>query len=284
MRHRFSIGLSILAIGALAFASCSSSPDPAPAAKPPSAAAPPSAKDEDLIQGKWVCVEHSEDGVKVPGGGGVRAVFTAKEAKIGSEQGAAIYQYRLLGGGPPKRCDLTIPEVFTRHIAYELNGDTLILASHLEENQDTPAPKSISAAPGLSVSKFRRAELAAKEEKPGNAEEVVALAVLRQQLSGYRELFEKKKYEEILQEMIGPDLRRKLADSPEEKAQFLRRMKGMGESFAKLLAAIETQRPVFNAPRTRATYDVRLIHFDGLPSMAQLKFYREESAWYMGDR
>lgn len=280
---RFSF-LWLLAMGALTFAACGKGGDaPKLAVQSPVS----TAQDEVLIQGKWLCFEYSEDGVRVPGGGGIRAVFTAQEAKIGSESGAFAYSYKLHSDTAPKSCELSVPGLAKRRIAYDLKGDLLILASHLAEDEDLSAPKSLEPAPGISISKFRRFDPAiplASAAKPLSAEEDVALSVLRQQLSSFRELFEKQQYEEILAEMISPDTRRKLQESKAEKEQFLSRMKKLGENFAKLLAAIETQRPVFNATRTRASFDTRLIHFDGLPGMAQVTFQKEGDAWYMAER
>lgn len=282
MRLPHAIAFPLLAVGSLAAVSCGPTADaPKLSVSAPSA----SAKDEDRIQGRWVCFEYSEDGVRAPAGGGVRAVFTEREAKIGSEHGAMAYQYRLHSGESPKRCELIVPGVFTRRIAYKLEGDLLILASHLAEDQDTPAPKSLEPAPGISVSKLRRLEpgmkLSAKEEKPSSADEEVALAVLRQQLAAYRELFEQQKYDQVIEEMIALDTRRKLKESPQDKEQFVARMKQMGPAFAQLLGVIETQRPQFTTSRNRATYDIRLIHFDGLPGMPHLSFQKEGDAWLM---
>ena len=114
-------------------------------------------------------------------------------------------------------------EVFTRHVAYSLQSDILPRGSHLAEDQAAPAPKSLEPAPGLSVSKFRRAEHvaapadAAKGEKPVSAEDEVALA--RRQIAAFAEARARGEGVAVVDGRIGENLHVAVAEALIGKAE-----------------------------------------------------------------
>ncbi|MGO8688640.1 MAG: hypothetical protein ACLQLG_03320 [Thermoguttaceae bacterium] len=240
------------------------------------------ASDEQLIQGHWVAVESSDRGKEMPNPGEVHAVFTDKEVKISSPRGGAAWEYHLDPSSDPKHCDLGGPmTIMPFRASYRLEGDTLLLAFPISSRGTYPT--NFEPAEGMITHRFRRAEAARPASaKATTAEETEELKDLRKDIKEMSGLLEAKKYQEFCDRAFTVEQQKKMGPKGLEGA--VEHLKKAGPSFLKLLGVLMEQHPTFDATQTQATFDIRAIHFNGLPGLPMLRFIQVEDKWYINEK
>ncbi len=238
--------------------------------------------DEQLIQGHWVGVDYSVGGKVMPNPGETHAVFTDKEVKISASGGGAAYEYHLDPSSDPKHCDLVLPGMtIGLHGSYRLEGDTLTLA-YASSSKGT-YPTSFEPAEAVITHRFHRAEATRPASaKATTAEETDDLKDLRKDIKEMSGLLEAKKYQEFCERAFTAEQQKKMGPKGLEGA--VEHLKKAGPSFVKLLRALMDQRPTFDATQTQATFDIRAIHFNGLPGFPMIRFIQVEDKWYINER
>lgn len=285
------IPLSVLSEGDRAFIAKAS-----PAAPMPKPAQPvfqvTTQTDQDLIRGAWICERHWEDGIEIPNPSDLRAVFLEKECKIGGEQQGMSYYFKLDPKQNPKQCDFkdTFGAGFDFPAIYEIKGDTLKISRQLSFGSSMPAvaPKDFKPAENVSVAIYRRAakwleENPKRAAKPLEPEAEAGLQSLRKDVAALRKLLEEEKYEEFARKLFPPSaIDRELAEG-ERRKDSMERMKNTRGSWIKLLKALETETPVLNFAGSKAVFDLRLIHFEGLNPINRLALEKTGGKWHVAE-
>jgi uncharacterized protein (TIGR03067 family) len=213
-------------------------------------------------------------GKAVPNGDEARAVFTDTELWLSNTGGGTTYSYRLDPRATPKRCELRVLPLevgITWHAIYRLDANRLTIAMPFQQRgKNNPRPTSFDPAKDRTVYEFRRLDDKSQRidelaELPSELDQA-ALTELRKALRTAAELLAAGRMEEFAQQFVVPlhpeaaPRATEHAGAPDKAA--LERARGL----AKLFGILATERPTFNAECTRATYDLRLVHVDGLPT------------------
>jgi uncharacterized protein (TIGR03067 family) len=249
-------------------------------AKPSSPAMP---RDEEQIQGDWVCTEFSQDNVTDATGRGFHAVFTDKEVKISNRKGGTVYKYRIDQNFNPGRCELSLGEVICIHGIYRLQGGVLTLA--LPKSTKGAYPDDFGHGEGRATYLFRRAADSAHRGDAGALakEQAEALLALRKDLRELIALLDAEQYREFLEHLSPPQEREEAIRHFKEAARTKSKeeLRKWYAPFAKMLGAISAERPAFDTTITRATFDLRGIHFNGLPGLHEICWHKVVERWYL---
>ncbi len=117
--------------------------------------------------------------------------------------------------------------------------------------------------------------------KRRSAQEKEALAGQRTEIAENVKRLEEKKYSEFAEHFFPPEARDAMKQRPNRTEEMLKLMEERGPLLAKLLRTLSTDSPTFNADCSRATYDLRAIHVNGLPGALTLTFVKAGDHWYM---
>ena len=233
------------------------------------------------------------DGKAIPKPGECHAVFTDKEMKIssahdGTEEGtyeANVFGYRLYPTSEPKNCGLWLLRNRSNTTAipgaasYRLEKNSLTFVRQMSPEADYPA--TFEPGKGRRTYLFSRAEsIHTAPPKPLSKEETAALEGLRKDLTEAIGLLEAKKYRAFLDRFLTPEERNRQGDLEDT----LEEMKELGPPFAKLLPILLTERPSFNASRTRVTYDLHGIHVNGLKGKSDLCCTKIDGKWFLENK
>jgi uncharacterized protein (TIGR03067 family) len=239
--------------------------------------------DEAQVRGHWICVEYSENGRTIPNSE-IHALFTDKELKLSYSWGAAVYEYRFDPQSSPKHCDLTRPRgpgVFYRAI-YSLEGGKLRLCTPMVVNNNTPYPTSLEPGKGHVTYTFKRLEKEVqRDEALLSLQQKEALAGQRKEMAENIKRLEEKNYSEFMEHIFPPEARDAIKKRKNGTEEMLKYAEERGPMFAQLLRTLLTEIPTFNSDATRATYDLREIHFNGLPGQPNLTLIKAGDHWYV---
>jgi uncharacterized protein (TIGR03067 family) len=256
------------------------SSNPANGSTAPSAQAQKGPSDDSKrIQGHWVCVQGTEDGKAIPNGGGGRAVFTEKEVKLGG----TAFTYRLDPTSNPKHCLLEITQVGVPfHAVYSLKDDTLTLV--MPKSSGAAYPNDMKPAQGRDTYVFRRADKSggakdAAASKAPSLKDLEATKSLRKDLAEAIRLLNEEKYQEFYERISTPEDRKAMEQRKGAMEDMLSVMKERGPKMAKLLGIVSELQPTFDESKTRATYDLRAVHVDGVPGHSSMRFVKIGDHW-----
>lgn len=241
--------------------------------------------DADLIQGKWICVKQWEHGIENALPNKLRAVFLQSECKFSGLNSGNSFQYKIDFWKSPKRIDFTEPLAeFNLPAIYELTGDTLKIAT-----SDDGAPKDFQPSKRGVVTIYQRAEKVLAEQggnqpKALSPEELAALASLRKDLARLRQLLEDGKYEEFVREFSLASEVERYTSSAQAMLELLRHYKKHGPILAKFIKLLEAEVPTFSFDCTKAYFDTRLLHVEGMPGYDQLRLEQIDGKWRSRDK
>lgn len=282
-KRTLALVLSWAVIGSSCFGQSDSSPTPPQSKDTPATAAkaieerPPT--DDERIRGVWVCTESSMNNqARTQDVGRVYAVFTGKEAKIAG----AVYTYRLDPTTTPRHCDLTVGggAGVTFHATYEFRQSDLVIV--FEVFASRPHPATPSPGERLAFYRFRpAARMRATKPATLTTEEIEALASLRRDAAETQTILEAEKYGEFIARFLDPQQREQMEKRPggiDGATQYMRESH-LGPKLATLLGLLSTRQPIFDSSKTAAIFDVRAIHFDGLPPGVGFPLIKSGGRW-----
>ncbi len=248
-------------------------------ASPPGEEAP---RDEVQVRGHWICVAYSEGGQKAPAAE-IHALFTDKEVKLSYAWGAAVYEYHFDPQSHPKHCDLTNPRQpwFSCRAIYSLENGTLRLCTPMVVNKNTPYPTSLEPGKGNVAYTFKRVEKEARiDEASLSAQQKDALARQRKEMAENIQRLEGKKYAEFMEHFGPPEVRDAIKQRKPGIEEKLKNVEQRAPAFAQLLRILCAEVPKFDSDASRATYDLRAIHVNGLPPLPAMTLVKAGDRWY----
>jgi uncharacterized protein (TIGR03067 family) len=267
-------------------AGCSADPKPSPSAgsgeQRASTVDEKAPSDETRVRGHWICVSGSVDGEPETAPEGCHAVFTDKELKLSSRLGAQSYEFHFYPQSQPKRCDLarTKTAVAPLRAIYSLEDGKLRLCMASDINATYPT--SFAPGKGRMICTYKRVEEETRiNEASQTPQQKVALADQRKEMAENITRLEEKKYLEFIEHFFPPEVGAAIKQHNNGTEEMHRFMEELAPSYAQLLRALSNEVPTFSADTSRATYDVRAIHFNGLPPVSVITLVKIDGRWHM---
>ncbi|HEX4149716.1 MAG TPA: hypothetical protein VHY20_12045, partial [Pirellulales bacterium] len=186
----------------------------------------------------------------------------------------------------PKRCHLQVtwPTAVNYYGIYLLEGDKLRLARpRVGTSGGSAYATSLDPGPGRRTYVFRRANETAgatSPQPPLNEREAEALTDLRKALAAAAETLEAGRSQEYVERYIAPldePLNRSAAKQLATQPMTADRIR----SVAKFLRILAAEQPTFDADATRATFDIRSIHVNGLSGGRTHTWAKTGNKWCM---
>jgi hypothetical protein len=97
-------------------------------------------------------------------------------------------------------------------------------------------------------------------------------------------LTRKTGYLEYFQHFLAPEMREMMAKSGHGEDEINKNLERGAPGFVRMLKAMSAEVPKFNADASRATYDLRAVHFEGMPTKPSATFIKVDGHWYISDQ